>query len=225
MARTRSASSPRSSRRPCSAASCRWARRSWRRSGSSPTTCTGATGLDAPAFRLASLHMFRVLALVGALTLLLAAPASAFTKKAMTFNVTTGPDGKSPCKVSADLYTPAGVSKANPAPAVMGTNGFGGSKADFTTLASAYAERGYIFLAYSGLGFGGSGCKIELDDPDWDGKAGSQLVSYLGGKSGIAFTDAKHTHAAPAVDFVVKDAVAHDGSARAFDPRVGMIGG
>jgi predicted acyl esterase len=144
--------------------------------------------------------MFRVLALVGALTLLLAAPASAFTKKAMTFNVTTGPDGKSPCKVSADLYTPAGVSKANPAPAVMGTNGFGGSKADFTTLASAYAERGYIFLAYSGLGFGGSGCKIELDDPDWDGKAGSQLVTWLGQQ-----------------DDVVKDGPG--------DPRVGMIGG
>jgi ABC-2 type transport system ATP-binding protein len=144
--------------------------------------------------------MFRVLALVGALTLLLAAPASAFTKKAMTFHVTTGPDGTTPCKVSADLYTPAGVSKANPAPAVMGTNGFGGSKADFTTLASAYAQRGYIFLAYSGLGFGGSGCKIELDDPDWDGKAGSQLVTWLGQQ-----------------DDVVKDGPG--------DPRVGMIGG
>jgi ABC-2 type transport system ATP-binding protein len=144
--------------------------------------------------------MSRVLALVGALTLLLAAPASAFTKKAMTFDVKTGPDGTTPCKVNADLYTPDGVSRANPAPAVMGTNGFGGSKSDFTTLAGAYASRGYVFLAYSGLGFGGSGCKIQLDDPDWDGKAGSQLVSFLGKQ-----------------DFVVKDGPG--------DPRVGMIGG
>jgi ABC-2 type transport system ATP-binding protein len=144
--------------------------------------------------------MSRVLALAGALTLLLVAPASAFTKKAMTFDVLTGPDGRTPCKVSADLYTPDGVSKANPAPAVMGTNGFGGSKGDFTTIAGAYAARGYVFLAYSGLGFGGSGCKIQLDDPDWDGKAGSQLVTFLGKQ-----------------DFVAKDGPG--------DPRVGMIGG
>ena len=66
-------------------------------------------------------------------------------------------------------------------PAVLGTNGFGGSKSDFEDLGPTYAKRGYAFLAYSGLGFGNSGCKITLDDPDWDGKAGKQLVSFLGG--------------------------------------------
>jgi predicted acyl esterase len=148
--------------------------------------------------------MSRVFAAVAAVALLLAVPASApaagFTKKAMTFNVVTGPDGKTPCKVNADLYVPAGASKADPAPAVMATNGFGGSKADFDALAPAYANRGYVFLAYSGLGFGGSGCKIELDDPDWDGKAGSRLVTFLGQQ-----------------DYVLKDGPG--------DPRVGMIGG
>ena len=37
-------------------------------------------------------------------------------------------------------------------PAILATNGFGGSKADFEELAPAYAKRGYVFLAYSGLG-------------------------------------------------------------------------
>src|SRR4051794_41722730 len=91
----------------------------------------------------------------------------------------------------------------------MATNGFGGSKGDFDKLGPAYARRGYVFLAYSGLGFGGSGCKIELDDPDWDGKAGSQLVSFLGGST--AAKDGTR------VDDVLLDAPG--------DPRLGLIGG
>jgi predicted acyl esterase len=133
---------------------------------------------------------------------ILASPALAAepTKTPMTFNVVVGPKDDTHCKIVADLYKPAGASKSHPVPAVMGTNGFGGSKDDFDKLAPAYARRGYAFLAYSGLGFGNSGCKITLDDPDWDGKAGKQLVSFLG-----------------KTDFIEKDGPG--------DPRVGMIGG
>src|SRR5687768_5803128 len=119
--------------------------------------------------------MGRLTSLAVAGLLLLALPASAsaqFTKKALEFEVTVGPSNDTTCTIVADLYTPAGVSRENPAPAVLATNGFGGSKGDFDTLAPSYAKRGYVFLAYSGLGFGNSGCKITLDDPDWDGKAG-----------------------------------------------------
>ena len=42
-------------------------------------------------------------------------------------------------------------------------------------------------LSYSGLGFGKTNCKITLDDPDWDGKAGKQMVDVLAGKR--AYTD------------------------------------
>src|SRR3954453_5991858 len=159
--------------------------------------------------------MPRLLPFLTAATAALAlAPASAlaadpFTVKALTFDVMTGPKSDTPCEVSADLYKPNDASAANPAAAVMGTNGFGGSKADFQALGSAYARRGYVFLAYSGLGFGGSGCKITLDDPDWDGRAGSQLVSFLGGTK--AATDGTK------VDYVLQD--------KPGDPRVGMIGG
>src|SRR5687768_13756617 len=122
-------------------------------------------------------------AVVAALALL-AAPATApaqepFTKKALSVKVMVGPNDDQECTVVADLYTPTGASKRDPAPAILATNGFGGSKSDYDELAPAYARRGYVFLAYSGLGFGNSGCKITLDDPDWDGKAGSQLVTYL----------------------------------------------
>src|SRR3954470_9443696 len=142
------------------------------------------------------------LLLVVAAVVLWTSPALAAepTKTAMTFDVVVGPNDDTHCKIVADLYKPAGASRSHPVPAVMGTNGFGGSKDDFSDLAPAYARRGYAFLAYSGLGFGNSGCKITLDDPDWDGKAGKQLVSFLGN-----------------ADFIKKDGPG--------DPRAGMIGG
>src|SRR3954451_7965861 len=159
--------------------------------------------------------MTRLLSFLAAATAALAlAPAGAhaadpFTVKALASDVMTGPKSDTPCNISADLYKPNDASAANPAAAVMATNGFGGSKTDFQALGSAYARRGYVFLAYSGLGFGGSGCKITLDAPDWDGRAGSQLVSFLGGTK--AATDGTKA------DYVLQD--------KPGDPRVGMIGG
>ena len=149
--------------------------------------------------------------LVGAAVAIAAPAASAAepVKRALSFDVVVGPANDVPCTITADLYTPAGASAANPVPAVMGTNGFGGSKSDFSSLGPAYAKRGYAFLAYSGLGFGNSGCKITLDDPDYDGKAGSQLLSFLGGT--------KAAKDGTKIDYIVKDGPG--------DPRVGMIGG
>jgi putative CocE/NonD family hydrolase len=129
--------------------------------------------------------------------------------RTLHFDTVVGPKNDTRCDVVGDLYTPASATRANPAPAVLTTNGFGGSKDDQKAMATALAQHGYVVLSYSGLGFGGSGCKIELDDPDWDGKAGSQLVSFLGGTK--AATDGTK------VDNVLLDAPG--------DPRLGMIGG
>jgi len=159
-----------------------------------------------------------------AVAALAAVPASAatpapFTKSTLHFTVSVGPSGgrKYQCDVVGDLYKPAGASAAQPVPAVLTTNGFGGSKDDQATLAGSLAGRGYGVLSYSGLGFGGSGCNIELDDPDWDGQAASQLVTFLGG--GSSAVDGTH------VDWVSRDATASNGRSYPNDPRVGMIGG
>ncbi|RFU85823.1 CocE/NonD family hydrolase [Streptomyces triticagri] len=147
--------------------------------------------------------------------LIAAAPAAAadpgsgeFTVTALEFTVDAG---GTTCTVEADLYRPAGVDREHPAPAVLTTNGFGGSKADGSTDASAkaFAARGYVALAYSGLGFGKTGCPISLDSPDIDGRAASGLVDFLAGSR--AADDGTE------VDYVTQDA--------AGDPRVGMIGG
>lgn len=136
------------------------------------------------------------------------AAAGGYSVQAMTFDVTVGPAGDTHCTIDADLYRPDGASVAHPVPAIMATNGFGGDKTGFATLGPSYARHGYAFLAYSGLGFGKSGCRIFLDDPDWDGRAGSQLVTFLGQR-----------------DWILHDTVAHDGKHHEDDPRLGMLNG
>ncbi|MFE6895112.1 alpha/beta fold hydrolase [Streptomyces sp. NPDC057694] len=130
-----------------------------------------------------------------------------YTVTALKFTVDTG---DRTCTVDADLYRPAAADKAHPAPAVLTTNGFGGDKSDSTgDTAKAFAQRGYVGLAYSGLGFGKSGCLVSLDDPKIDGKAASALVDFL---AGTRAADDGTT-----VDYVTTD--------KKGDPRVGMIGG
>ena len=154
-----------------------------------------------------------------ACALVMAGPAQAadYDIKTLHFDVVTGPANDQHCDVIGDLYKPTSATRANPAPAILTTNGFGGSKDDQADMAKLMASRGYVVLSYSGLGFGGSGCKITLDDRDYDGKAGSQLVTFLGG--GKAAKDGTK------VDYVRLDAKGSDGQHHAFDPRVGMIGG
>ncbi|GDY28450.1 CocE/NonD family hydrolase [Gandjariella thermophila] len=176
-------------------------------------------------------------ALLGALALLATPPGTAaaattaitpdpgYTVRTLHFAVTVGPGGAQRCDIVGDLYTPGGASAAHPVPAVLTTNGFGGSKDDQAGIADYLAGHGYAVLSYSGLGFGGSGCKITLDDPDWDGRAASQLVSFLGGDTGIGYADAAHTQPVPALDVVRHDPVDHAGRHDRDDPRVGMIGG
>jgi predicted acyl esterase len=147
-----------------------------------------------------------------------AAAAPTVSVSTHTLQVTVGPAGATKtCSVLFDLYRPSTATRTHREPAILTTNGFGGSKDDQADLAKAFAKRGYVVLSYSGLGFGGSGCKITLDDPAWDGKAAKQLVTFLGG--GSRASDGTH------VDYVRHDRTSHDGRHRKHDPRVGMVGG
>jgi dienelactone hydrolase len=149
----------------------------------------------------------------------------AYSVTTLHFKVIVGPADDQVCDVVGDLYVPASASSTRKVPAILTTNGFGGSKDDQAGIGKSFASRGYAVLSYSGLGFGGSGCRITLDDPDWDGKAGKQLVGFLGGKSGVAFSDAAHTQPAPVLTVVQRDTRDHLGRVSTNDPRVGMVGG
>lgn len=156
-------------------------------------------------------------------------PLRSFTTTTLEFTVEVGPVGaRRTCTVVGDLRVPDGVAAGSPAPgAILTTNGFGGDK-DGTgpngngSYAARFAEQGYVTLSYSGLGFGGSSCSIYVDGPEYDGQAGSQLVSFLGGAPGIAVRDGAPFDIAGLVRL---DRRGSDGQPHAHDPRVGMVGG
>ena len=161
-----------------------------------------------------------------------AGPLVEFSVVPLAFTVQTGPDDATTCEVLGDLRVPTTASEDTPAAAILTTNGFGGSKDDGGTqgnrsFAEHYAKRGYVTLSYSGLGFGGSGCLIQLDAPEWDGKVADQLAQFLAGRTGLATrTDTGEAYATGGmVRTEPGPASGQTESALPFDPVVGMIGG
>jgi ABC-2 type transport system ATP-binding protein len=141
---------------------------------------------------------------------------AAYTVRSISVPVRVGPGGEQRCTVVADLYRPRGVTAASKVPAILTTHGFGGSKDDANQvgIARGFAREGYVVLSYSGLGFGGSDCKIHLDSPQYDGRAGRQLVSALAGRKRVFDAESGTPFR---IRLVAKE--------RRGDPKVGMIGG
>jgi predicted acyl esterase len=137
-----------------------------------------------------------------------------YSLRHITVDTKVGPANDVPCLVDADLYVPDGATSANRKPAILSTNGFGGSKDDSneSAIGRGFVKQGYIVLTYTGLGFPDSGCKVRLDDPQYDGKAGKQMVDVLAGTR--SFHEGSTTRKLQAVS-----------QESAGDPRVGMIGG
>ncbi len=132
----------------------------------------------------------------------------------ITVNTKVGPRNDVSCVVDADLYVPDGTSRTHRRPSILTTNGFGGSKDDSNESATGrgFVKQGYVVLAYTGLGFPNSECKIRLDDPQYDGKAGKQMVDVLAGAR--RYTE---NGTSKRLRLVSREAPG--------DPRVGMIGG
>ncbi len=139
-----------------------------------------------------------------------------YSLRHISVDTLVGPNGDQPCTISADIYTPDGANRRHRKPAILTTHGFGGNKADAnqTAVGRGFVREGYVVLSYSGLGFGGSGCKIRLDDPAWDGKAGSQVLDVLAGTRRFTDTDTGETGR---LRYVARESKG--------DPKVGMIGG
>jgi predicted acyl esterase len=151
-----------------------------------------------------------------------ASAATDIVPRDLTITVTNlGPEHRT-CHIDADLYIPAGVTAQHRAPAILATNGFGGTKADQADLAQGMGELGYVTLSYTGLGFvDGDPCPITLDDREHDGNAASQLIRFLGGDPRVVAVD-DSTHQRVHVDQVIRD----DGdNGTRYDPAVGMVGG
>ncbi len=85
------------------------------------------------------------------------------------------PDGTE-VELDSDIYLPE---SAGPYPALILAHGFGGSKSQLRSQAQRYAGAGYLVLAYTARGFGDSGGRIHLMDPELEGADVSSLIDYL----------------------------------------------
>ncbi len=102
------------------------------------------------------------------------APTEVTATEAMV-RVGPEPDGQ-PVRIDTTTYVPAGE---GPHPAVLATHGFGGSKADLDGLGRRLAAQGYVVLAYSARGFGDSGGRIHVADPDFEVADARVLIDEL----------------------------------------------
>ncbi|WP_027860161.1 CocE/NonD family hydrolase [Marmoricola sp. URHB0036] len=139
-----------------------------------------------------------------------------YSVQAITVDVKVGPADEQSCRVDADLYLPDGASATHKVPAILTTNGFGGNKADGnqSAIGKGFVQQGYAVISYSGLGFGHTNCKITMDDPDWDGKAGKGMVDVFAGTRPYLTEGSSTPH------FLRNISLQKPG-----DPRLGMIGG
>ncbi|HEY0360020.1 MAG TPA: alpha/beta fold hydrolase [Mycobacteriales bacterium] len=114
--------------------------------------------------------------------------------------VQSGPRGDEPVALDTTLYVPRSATSAHPAPAVLLAHGFGGTKDSVAADAKSLAGQGYVVQTWTARGFGRSGGRIGLDDPDHEVNDARRLLDRLA-----------------AMPEVQRD--------RPGDPRVGVVGG
>ncbi len=133
----------------------------------------------------------------GTLTLGLAAPAAAAPDTSLTISgAPTSATDRTPVELDADLYLPDNT----PAPAIVLAHGFGGSKQSVASEAQYLVDQGFVVLAYTARGFGGSSGLISMNAPDFEVADASSIIDYLS----------------------TQEEVIQDGRG---DPRVGFAGG
>jgi pimeloyl-ACP methyl ester carboxylesterase len=105
-----------------------------------------------------------------------------------------------PVKICYSLFKPAGADARHQVPMVMHSHGWGGSRTTDAAAFSKWLKAGFGVLSFDQRGFGESGGKARVENPDYEGRDVEKLVDLI----------AK-------LPWVKKDAPG--------DPRLGAIGG
>jgi ABC-2 type transport system ATP-binding protein len=117
-------------------------------------------------------------------------PPESVAEQTISVPVRAEPDGTA-VTLDGSVFTP---SSTGPHPAVLLAHGFGGSKTDLVDRARDLAGRGYVVLTYSARGFGGSGGRIHLDDPDFEVADARELVDLLARRPDVRLDAAGDPH-------------------------------
>jgi ABC-2 type transport system ATP-binding protein len=108
--------------------------------------------------------------------LLAPAAASAHTKTDVT--VTSKVDG-TPIVIS--VYKPATASAASPAPVILHSHGWGGSRTSSAGAFRTELDRGYGVVSIDQRGHGASGGQANVEDPEFEGQDMISVIDYVAG--------------------------------------------
>ena len=110
------------------------------------------------------------------------------------------PGSTAEVRICYTLFRPTGASADRPVPMLMHSHGWGGSRATDPGSVSAFLDAGYGVLSFDQRGFGESGGKAHVENPDFEGKDVRLLVDLIS-----------------RLDWVRQDGPG--------DPRLGAVGG
>jgi ABC-2 type transport system ATP-binding protein len=105
-----------------------------------------------------------------------------------------------PVSICYSLFKPAGADAAHKVPLIFHSHGWGGSRETSADSFTSYLKAGFGVLSFDQRGFGESGGKARVENPDYEGRDVQKLVALVA-----------------ALPWVQKDGPG--------DPRLGAIGG
>ena len=95
------------------------------------------------------------------------------------------PDGTA-VQICYSLYRPAGADAARPVPLVFHSHGWGGSRTNAEGAFAEWLDAGFGVLSFDQRGFGESGGKAHVQNPDFEGQDVQRLVDVVAGLDWVA---------------------------------------
>lgn len=89
------------------------------------------------------------------------------------------PGTTEPVDICYSIFKPAGASKRRPVPLVFQSHGWGGSRWTTPEQAQRFTDAGYGVLSFDQRGFGESGGKAHVENPDFEGEDVRALVRLV----------------------------------------------
>jgi ABC-2 type transport system ATP-binding protein len=89
------------------------------------------------------------------------------------------PDSTEKVDICYTLFRPAGASRTDRVPFIMHSHGWGGSRTKDPASFQKWLDAGYGVLSFDQRGFGESGGKAHVENPDFEGHDVRRLISFI----------------------------------------------
>jgi ABC-2 type transport system ATP-binding protein len=89
------------------------------------------------------------------------------------------PGTEAPVEICYSLFKPAGATAKNPVPLLMHSHGWGGSRTTDPAAFQEFLDAGYGVLSFDQRGFGESGGKAYVENPEAEGHDVRKLISLI----------------------------------------------